>query len=103
MKSVLLYANPDAGLEARLQAALDLTRMFEGHLTCLQVTPYDSFIMGDPFGGIYALPTVIEQVQSAAGQHRARIEQRLSGEGVGWDWQRYDGAPGQLLVDRARL
>ncbi len=52
MKSVLLYANPDAGLEARLQAALDVTRLFEGHLTCLQVTPYDSFIMGDPFGGI---------------------------------------------------
>jgi hypothetical protein len=39
MKSVLLYANQDAGLEARLQAALDIARTFEGHLTCLQVTP----------------------------------------------------------------
>ena len=52
MKSILLYANRDPGLESRLQAALDVTRMFEGHLTCLQVTPYVSFIMGDPFGGV---------------------------------------------------
>ena len=103
MKSVLLYANPDAGLESRFQAALDVTRLFEGHLACLQVTPYDAFIMGDPFGGIYALPTVIEQVQRAAGEHRAEIEQRLIGEGVSWEWLRYDGAPAPLIVDRARL
>ena len=103
MKSVLLYANPDPGLEARLQAALEVTRTFEGHLTCLQVTPYDSFIMGDPFGGIYALPTVVEQVQKTAEEHRTRIEARLGGEGVAWDWLRFDGAPGQMIVDRARL
>ena len=103
MKSVLLYANPDAGFEARLQSALDVTRLFEGHLTCLQVSPYDSFIMGDPFGGIYALPTVVEQVRSSADEHRQRIEQRLGGEGVGWDWLRFDGAPGSLIVDRGRL
>jgi nucleotide-binding universal stress UspA family protein len=103
MKSVLLYANPDTGLESRLQAALDVTRAFDGHLICLQVTPYDSFIMGDPFGGIYALPTVIEQVQRAADEHRAHIEARLAGEGLAWEWLRFDGAPSQLLVDRARL
>ena len=103
MKSVLLYANPDTGLEPRLQAALDIVRLFEGHLTCLQVTPYDAFIMGDPFGGIYALPTVIEQVQRTADEHEQRIEARLAGEGVAWDWLRFDGAPASLLVDRGRL
>jgi nucleotide-binding universal stress UspA family protein len=103
MKSVLLYANKDAGLESRFQAALDVTRLFEGHLTCLQVTPYDSFIMGDPFGGVYALPTVIEQVQKAAGGHREQIEARLGHEGISWDWLSFDGAPGQIIVDRARL
>lgn len=103
MKSILLYANEDIGLESRLQAALDVTRLFEGHLTCLQVSPYDSFIMGDPFGGIYALPTMIEQVRRTADEHRERIEPRLRGEGVSWDWLRYDGAPAQLLVDRGRL
>jgi nucleotide-binding universal stress UspA family protein len=103
MKSVLLYANPDNGLESRLQAALDVTRMFEGHLTCLQVSPYDAFIMGDPFGGIYALPTMVEQVRRTADEHRERLEQRLRGEDVSWDWLRFDGAPAQLIVDRARL
>ena len=103
MKSVLLYANGDAGLESRLQAALDVTRMVDGHLACLQVTPHDAFIMGDPFGGVYALPTVIEQVQRTAEEHRERMEARLAGEGVAWDWLRFDGAPAQLLVDRSRL
>jgi len=103
MKCVLLYANPDAALDSRMQAALDVVRLHGGHLTCLQVTPYDAFIMGDPFGGVYALPTVIEQVQKTAGEHRTRTEERLGGEGVAWDWQRFDGAPAQLIVDRARL
>ena len=103
MKTVLLYANPDAGLESRLQAALGLVRAFEGHLVCLQVTPYDAFIMGDPFGGIYALPTVIEQVQRAANEHQGLVERRLSDEGVSWEWLRFDGAPGPLIVDCGRL
>jgi nucleotide-binding universal stress UspA family protein len=103
MKSILLYANRDPGLESRLQAALDVARLFEAHLTCLQVTPYDSFIMGDPFGGVYALPTVIEQVQRVAEEQRAEVEERLRGEGVAWDWLRFDGAPAQVIVDRARL
>ena len=103
MKSILLYANRDPGLKSRLQAALDVTRLFAGHLTCLQVTPYDSFIMGDPFGGVYALPTVIEQVQRVAEEQRGEIEAQLRGEGVSWDWLRFDGAPAQVIVDRARL
>jgi nucleotide-binding universal stress UspA family protein len=103
MKSLLLYANRDAGLDSRLQAALDVARLCEGHLTCLQVIPYDAFIMGDPFGGVYALPTVLEQVQRTAAEHRTAIEERLRGEGIGWDWLRFDGAPAQLIVDRARL
>jgi nucleotide-binding universal stress UspA family protein len=46
---------------------------------------------------------VIEQVQRTAGAHRSGIEERLQGEGVAWDWLAFDGAPGQLIVDRARL
>ncbi len=103
MKSVLLYANPDSGLESRLQAALDVVRLFSGHLTCLQATPFDGFIMGDPFGGIYALPTVLENVRKAEEEHREQIEARLRSEGVSWDWIRLDGSPGQVVTDRSRL
>ncbi len=103
MKTVLLYANEDSGLESRLQAALDVARAFEGHLSCVQVTPFDSFIMGDPFGGVYALPTVLEAVSKAEEAHRARLEERLRSEGVAWDWYRYDGSPAQVVADRSRL
>lgn len=103
MKTILLYANEGAGLESRLQAALDVARAFEAHLACAQITPFDSFIMGDAFGSVYALPTVVEQVRKTEDAHRDRIEERLRREGVSWDWQHYDGAPAQVLFDRARL
>lgn len=103
MKTVLLHANEDSGLESRLQAALDSARAFDAHLTCVQVTPFDAFIMGDPFGGVYAVPTVLEQVRAAEDKHRAAIEARLGSEGVSWDWLRYDGSPAQIVVDRSRL
>lgn len=103
MKNILLYANGDAGLESRLQGALDLARAFDGHIICVQVTPYDSFIMGDPFGGIYALPSMVEEVRRMEEAHRSRVEDRLRKEDVAWDWLRFDGNPAQTLIDRSRL
>lgn len=103
MKSILLFANLDSGLEARLQAALDAVRLFGGHLVCLQVTPFDGYIMADPFGGVYALPSAMKEVRRAEEEHRAAIEKRLRVEGVSWNWVRLDGSPGQYVVDRARL
>jgi nucleotide-binding universal stress UspA family protein len=103
MKTILLYANEDSGLESRLQAALDVARAFDAHICCVQVTPFDSFIMGDPFGGVYALPSVLEVVRKAEDEHRTRLEARLRVEGVSWDWLRYDGSPAQIVADRARL
>jgi nucleotide-binding universal stress UspA family protein len=103
MKSVLLYANQDSGLEGRLQAALDVARAFDAHIGCVQVTPFDSFIMGDPFGGVYALPSVLETVRESEDAHRASMEARLRTEGASWDWLRCDGSPAQIVVDRSRL
>ena len=103
MKSVLLYANEDPGLESRLQAALDVVRLSEGHLLCLQVTPFDRFIMGDAFGGVYALPMLLEQVRKVEDAHRERIERRLGGEGVSWEWLRCDGQPPHMVIDHSRL
>jgi Universal stress protein family len=103
MKAVLLYANDDSGLANRLEAALDTVRLFDGHLLCLQVTPYDSFIMGDAFGGIYALPTIVAEVQEAEDKHRSRLEEKLRSEGVSWDWIHFEGQPAQMVIDRSRL
>lgn len=103
MKTVLLYANDDSGLESRLQAALDVARAFDAHISCIQVTPFDAFIMGDPFGGVYALPTILEEVRRAEDVHRGQLEKRLHAEGVSWNWARHDGAPAQIVADRSRL
>lgn len=103
MKSVLLYANDDPGLEARLKAALDIVRFFNGHLICLHATPYHAFLMGDPFGGIYALPVVVEQLAKTEKAQRTRIEERLSREAVSWEWLQLDGPPEQVISDRSRL
>jgi len=103
MKTVLLYANDDNGMESRFQATLDLARSFESHISCLQVTPFDSFIMGDPFGGAYALPVVVDEIRKVEDAHRAAIEERLRIEGVSWDWSRFDGSPAQMATDRSRL
>lgn len=103
MNTVLLYASEDNGIESRLQAALDVTRAFEGHLECVQVTPFDAIVMGDPFGGVYAISNVVAAVQDAEDEHKARIEQRLRTEGASWDWLSYTGQPAQVVVERSHL
>ena len=103
MKTILLYASEDPQTESRLQAGLDLARAFEAHLTCLQVTPFQSFVAMDPFGGVYALPTVMEEVTRVEAAHRARIEERLAKEGVSWDWRSATGNPGHTIPSAARL
>lgn len=103
MKTVLLHVREDKGMEARFQAALDIVRRFDGHLTCVQATPFDTYIIGDPFGGVYAFPEVVERVRDSEGKTRERIEGDLANEGVSWDWLHYDGSAAQILVERARL
>ena len=103
MKSVLLHANQDAGLESRLQAALDLVRLFDGHLTCLHTTPYETFITGDPFGGVYALPVVVDQLKRLEDEQHARMDGKLANEGVAWDWLQIDGPSAQAILARSRL
>ena len=103
MKTVLLHIHKDAGQEARFQAAVDIARAFEGHVTCLQATPFEAYVIGDPFGGIYALPEMIAQIREDEEAEREAIEARLGKEGVSWDWLAYDGSAAKMLVDHARL
>lgn len=103
MTTILLHVQADDGQEARLQSALDLARAFEGHLICAQVTPFDSFVAGDPFGGIYAFTDVLESVREQEVAERERIEAQLAREGVSWTWLQVDGNPATLLIDQSKL
>ncbi len=82
MKNILLLVHGDAGQEARLQAALDIVRAVEGHLTCLDVavTP----VMADDGYGAFEMLMLEERQREAA--NRATLEPRLAAEGLPWSW-----------------
>lgn len=101
MKNVLLLAHDDAGQEARLQAALDLTRALQGHLTCVDVSmlpvPPGDYFTGDTMGVLLD----IEQKRETA--NRSRLEARIAHEDVAWDWIDVTGDPVPCIEDAAQL
>ena len=84
MKNVYVLVHDDAGQEARLQAALDLTRAVSGHLSCIDVVQLPVMV-GDiyGFGGQAAL---IDAERQHEADNRASIEARLIREGISWNW-----------------
>jgi len=103
MKTVLLYANDDDGRAARFEAAIDLTRAFGGHLTCLHVTPPSDYVALDAFGGAYVVGTVLEQMETRQAQLKTDTETRLARESISWDFAHTDSPLARALVDASRL
>ena len=101
MKNILLLVHDDAGQEARLQAALDVTRALGGHLKCLDVTPI-TLIPGDAFGAEGGVVTLdYERRQESI--NKQKVQQRLAGEDVPWDWQDMTGVMEECIEAHARL
>jgi len=100
MKNILLLIHDDAGQEARLQAALDITRALGGHLKCLDVTPM-TVLPGDGYGSDgSAVMLAYEQQQESA--NKARLLKRMEAEDVSWEWADATGLMAQCLEDAAR-
>ena len=98
MKSILLHIYDDDALESRLQAAFDLARAFNGHITCLHATPYEDYLATDPIV-VAALPEEFsEKMYQLRSELRARIEARLEAEGVSWDWVHFDELMSTSLI-----
>jgi nucleotide-binding universal stress UspA family protein len=85
MKNVLLLVHDDAGQEARLQAALDLVRALDGHLSCVDVTVYPA-IIADPYGGIVGDAMLLADERERESKNKTALDARLANEGVAWDW-----------------
>jgi nucleotide-binding universal stress UspA family protein len=90
MKNILVLIHDDPGQEARLQLALDVTRMFNGHLICLDVAIPSIALADDAFGGGVGALLLAEQVTNEAA-NRTRLEQRLNNAGVSWEWAEVTG------------
>lgn len=84
MKNILLLIHDDPGQEARLQAALDVTRAVRGHLSCLDVSAVIPMAGTDV--GVSGGAMLIERERVNELNNRARIYPRLEKEDVSWSW-----------------
>lgn len=98
MKSILLHVTDDAGLDERLQVALDMCRAHDAHLSCLQFTPYNAYVAFDPLGGIFTAEALMAELREREEAVRTRIETQLGTEDVRWDWVQSDGDVVALLT-----
>lgn len=103
MKSILLYVNDDEGLESRLVAALAIAHQQHGRLACIQVTPVSDYVATDPFGGMYELKAMFENLAERAVDARGQIEARLVKENIECDWSIYDEGIAASIVSRSQL
>lgn len=101
MKNILVLAHDDAGQEARLQAALDITRALDGHLTCLDVCALPA-LATEPWGADGAAILLQYETDREAG-NRARIERHFTNEDVAWDLQAITGDFASALEDQSRM
>ncbi|MFZ9395802.1 MAG: universal stress protein [Erythrobacter sp.] len=101
MKSILLHINDDAGLEARTQAALDLARTFDGHVTCLQALTYEVFAPGDFYGSAIAaaMPILRENAEAL----RKQVEDDLANEDVSWSYRFQFGMAESRLLEQSAI
>lgn len=101
MKNVLVLMHDDAGQEARFQAALDLTRALDGHLTCVDVTIMPVFIGDYVDMGGSALLMADEQERENANQ--TRMQARLQAEDVPYTWVDECGFLSPCMEDAAGM
>jgi len=101
MKNILLLVHDDDGQEARLQAALDLTRALEGHLSCLDVALLP-MVVADINGGT-AQSILLEEERRREGENREAVTSRLTGEDIAWDWTDVIGGMAQSVLDASAL
>jgi nucleotide-binding universal stress UspA family protein len=104
MRSILLHIDGEEGQAARVEAALDLARAWEGHITCVQVSPFRRGYVGiNALGGAVAIPEFIEEMEQAKAERRERLEGRFRSEQVQWSWLELTGEVAQSLIDLSRL
>jgi nucleotide-binding universal stress UspA family protein len=99
MKNVLLLVHDDAGQEARLQAALDLTRALSGHLACVGAMELPAVV--DTFGG-GSVAILIADEQARLDANRMKTESRIAAEGVSWTWTEATGNLATCVLDAAK-
>lgn len=102
MKNILVLIHDDTGQEARLQVALDITRMVNGHLLCVDVAIPPTAMADDMWGGSAGVMLLAEEISREAA-NRARIERRMKHEDVSWEWAERTGRIAPSLKEASRF
>lgn len=102
MKNILVLIHDDTGQEARLQVALDVTRMVDGHLMCLDVAIPPAAMTDDSLGGTVGVMLLADEISREA-SNRSRLERRLKHEDVSWEWAEKTGRIAPSLKEASRF
>lgn len=91
MRNILVHADEDPGLIARIESGLEIGRRNRSHLSVLVATPYRHFVAMDPFGGAYLLRDRVDEALRSEEQLVARLRGELEHEDIPWDIEVADG------------
>ena len=103
MKSIILHINEDDGMDARFQAALDMARAHDAHLTCLQSTHQFNPTAFAPMGGDFISGLTFEDIEEHNRKLRSKLQDKLKDEDVSWDWKMGLDDPASLLAEQSGL
>ncbi|MGP1354810.1 MAG: universal stress protein [Parasphingopyxis sp.] len=107
MKTILLYVDSDAGMDSRLDAALTVVRLLDGHLTCSQPSTVANLVSDRYPVASWGDGGVVGDIVHAAAQQadalQDRIEARLRDADISWSWRRSALGAVQALVEESVL
>jgi nucleotide-binding universal stress UspA family protein len=103
MRSILVNADRKPDSEARIDAALELARHLNGHITVLVDTPVSRYIAMDPMGGSYVISEALDRARGEDDAAAEAIEARLTRGDVAFDIVRSEQDPVPALAGAARL
>lgn len=85
IKSILVHAEGGAGGARQIDAALDIARKHDAHLTAMLNLPTHRYLSTDPFGGTYLMAEALAQARAELENQQALLAARLERDDVPWD------------------
>ena len=78
MRSILVYADRTQAMQARLETALSLARLTNGHVSVMVDTPIARYTSIDPMGGSYIAADAIAESLARDDAYADELEARLA-------------------------
>lgn len=103
MRSILVPVDRFDANDPRIQSALSIARVMDGHVRFLSNTPFTRFIAMDPFGGTFVATEAMEEADRQTERLHDRIQNAMANEDVAWDFIDSDVETVDALIGAARL